>query len=81
MRWQWELERCFESMDLEVRVMTHAIPHPLGITLPAMVVLPVKQPVLIMNGFVQTHTNITVCTVHISNILLFQIYAPMKIGH
>ena len=66
-------------MDLKVRVVTHAVPNTLGITLPAIVVLPVKQSVLVLNGFIQTHTSITMRTVHITNLLFFQRFAPLEI--
>jgi hypothetical protein len=58
-------------MNLEIRVMTHAIPDPLGIAIPAMVVLTVNQSVLVTNGLFQTQPGVTVRTSDITNIFFF----------
>jgi hypothetical protein len=39
------------SMHIHVRVMTHAIPNTIRITVLAMVVLTVKKSVFVVNGF------------------------------
>jgi len=58
-------------MNFHIRVMTHTIPDALGIAVPAMVVLTVKQPVLVTNCLLPTHPSLTVCTCHILNVLFF----------
>ena len=60
-------------MNLHIRVMTHAIPDPIGIAVPAMEVLAVEQSVLVMNGLIQEYPGITVRTVDISNLLFFHL--------
>jgi hypothetical protein len=39
------------SVNVEIDIMTHAIPNTFGITFPAMVVLTVNKSVLVVNGF------------------------------
>jgi hypothetical protein len=44
-----------DSVHLKVDVMTQAIPDAIGITVSAMVVLAVDEPVLVINCFLQIH--------------------------
>jgi hypothetical protein len=60
-------------MNLHIRVMTHAIPDSIGIALPAMEVLAVEKPVLVIDGLFKTYPGITVRTVDVSNLLFFHV--------
>jgi len=52
-------------------MMAHAIPDPLGITLPAVVVLTVNEVVFVVNGLFSSHPGSTVCTIYIFQIIFF----------
>ena len=54
-----------KSMNFEICIMTHAIPNTIGIAIPAVVMLTVKQSVLVSNGLLQTYPSITMCTIDI----------------
>lgn len=59
-------------MSIHVRIVAHTIPNALGIAVPAMVMLAVvEQPVLVTDGFIQTHTGFTVRAVNIPDIFFF----------
>jgi hypothetical protein len=57
-------------MNLEICVMTHAIPNAIRIAIPAMVVLAVKQSVFVRNGLLQTYPSITMSTLDVLTIVL-----------
>jgi hypothetical protein len=63
-------EKC-GLMDVHVNMMTHTIPHPFGITFPAVVVVPVNKVVLVVNGIIFGHTGATVRAVDILNVFFF----------
>jgi len=56
-------------MNLQIRVVTHAIPKTIGIAVAAMVVLTIKQFVFITNGLFQRYPSTTMCAVDVSDIL------------
>jgi len=57
-------------MNFEIGVVTHTIPHAIGITIPAVEMLTVEQSVLVVNGLLQTYPGITMGTIHILTISL-----------
>jgi hypothetical protein len=59
------------SVDVHIDMMTHAIPNPFGITLPAVVVLTVDKVMFVVNGLFFTHPDPAVRTVNILNIFFF----------
>ena len=63
-------------MNFKICVVTHAIPNAIGIALPAVVMLTVKQSVLVMNGLLQTYPSITMCTIHILTIVFLHDLLP-----
>jgi hypothetical protein len=58
-------------MDVHIHMMAHAIPDPLGITLPAVIVLTVNKVMLVVNGLFFTHPHPAVRTVNILDIIFF----------
>jgi hypothetical protein len=59
------------SVDVHIHMMTHAIPNPFGITLPAMVVLTVNKVMFVVHGLFFTHPGPTMRTVNILNVFFF----------
>jgi hypothetical protein len=51
--------------------MTHTIPNPFGVTLPAMVVLTVNKVVFVVHGLFFSHPHPAVRTVNILNVFFF----------
>jgi len=66
-------------MNLKICVVTHAIPNTIGIAIPAVVMLTVKQSVLVLNGLLQTHSSITVCTINILTIVFLHDVLPQNL--
>ena len=60
-------EKC-GLMDVHVYMMTHTIPHPFGVTVPAVIVLAVNKVVLVVDSFLFTNPGATVRTVNVLNI-------------
>lgn len=65
-----------KSMNFKICVVTHAIPNTIGIAIPAVVMLTVKQSVLVSNGLLQTYPSITMGTIDIFPIVFLHDLLP-----
>ena len=66
------------SVDVHIHMMTHAIPNPFGITLPAVIVLTVNQVMFVVHGLFFTHSGPTVRTVNILDVFFLHLDAKFK---
>ena len=59
------------SVEVHIKMMTHTIPNPFGITLTAVIVFTVNEVVFVVNRFLFTHPGSTVRAVNILNVFFF----------
>jgi hypothetical protein len=62
------------SVEIHVYMMTHTIPNPFGIAVPAVVVVTVNEVMFVVNGFLFTHPGSAVRTTYILNVFFFHVH-------
>jgi hypothetical protein len=67
-------------VEVGVKIVTDAIPNPIGITFSAMVVLAIEKATFVGHGFLYWYPHSTVGTVYILNVLFIHAALSMRIG-